>query len=104
MNEAKWEIIKADGINPENKLFDFLFFPKTDYGVMLGSSYSDEDFLKKQFDNFSAICYSSNDGGKIWGGLGRSQFSSYAVNDSLVFISKVGSKNTANIDSTSIYF
>lgn len=90
MNESGWSIIRANGLNGENKVFNFLFFQNKMNGIMLGYKYTDEDLLSKKFDNFNATLYCTHDGGNNWveKGLGRGQFSSYAAKDSFIFISK----------------
>ncbi|HRQ50301.1 MAG TPA: hypothetical protein PLR74_07195 [Agriterribacter sp.] len=103
---SKWEVVKGEGIDPENKLFYFLSFPQKDYGLMFGSSYSDESLLKKAFTNFNAIYYFSNDGGLNWieKGLGKGKFSSYTTKNNYVFLCKELKGDEVKPDSAVIYF
>lgn len=106
VNDDKWEIVKGKGIDPENKLFYFLSFPQNGYGLMFGSSYSDESLLKKAFASFNAIYYFSNDGGLNWikKGLGKGKFSSYVAKNNCVFLCKELKGEGVKLDSTVIYY
>ncbi|MCO5242020.1 MAG: hypothetical protein M9904_18425 [Chitinophagaceae bacterium] len=106
VNDGKWEIVKGKGIDPANKLFYFLSFPQKGYGLMFGSSYSDESLLKKVFTDFNAIYYFSNDGGLNWveKGLGKGKFSSYATKNNYVLLCKELKREGVKMDSTVIYY
>ncbi|MFT3750883.1 MAG: hypothetical protein QM768_21395 [Agriterribacter sp.] len=106
VNDYKWEIVKGKGIDPEDKLFYFLSFPQKKYGLMFGSSYSDESLLKKKFTDFNAIYYFSNDGGLTWieKKLGKGKLSSYATKNNYVFLSKELKGEDVKLDSTLIYY
>jgi phosphoribosyl-AMP cyclohydrolase len=66
MKKQEWEIINANGINEENKVFDFLLFLNKENAVLLGSGYSDEDLLQRKFDEFKTVIYYSTDTGRSW--------------------------------------
>lgn len=106
VNEGKWEVVKANGINPENKLFDFLSFPAKGYGLMFGSSYSDENLLNKKFEDFNSVYYFSNDSGSNWieKRLGKGKFTSYSAKNNHVFLCKEILNDSTDLNSTIIYF
>jgi hypothetical protein len=110
LNKGNWDIIHAKGINGENKSFDFLLFMNSKSALMLGSGYSDDDIINKKFNNINAVLYYSKNGGLDWveNILGKGQFTSYTVKDSLVFIAKTintaNSKDASFSDSAKIYF